>query len=298
MNDYHITFDRYLIIEDDQITDHSGNGITFANDILTIDVLEKVSLHVVLILHNSREITYSIKDHTQVDLIETRLLDDDVTLKREFYFGADVNVHMFNENASTAAKGCTFVDRGHLARDAKVTLGYAELSNQPIRADYHFTLDEEGADMRVRMAILAKHQEDKYYQVNIEHLHPHTTGIMDNYGVVKDEGRLVIDGIGTIRKGNYGSASHQTNKIMVFDPGCYASANPYLFIDEYDVAASHAAGVGKMDENHLYYLESRGLTKRQSMQLITYGYLIPVVSVIDNAMLKERFEEALGRIGE
>ena len=112
-----------------------------------------------------------------------------------------------------------------------------------------------------------------------------------------DEVAVTIDGIGTITKGQHGSASHQTNKIIVFDPECYASANPYLFIDDFDVKASHAAGVGKMDEEHLYYLESRGLSKTQSMQLITYGYLKPVVEIVENKMLRERFESVLAKVG-
>ena len=52
-----------------------------------------------------------------------------------------------------------------------------------------------------------------------------------------------------------------------------------------------------MDENHLYYLQSRGLTKKQAMQLITYGYLKPVVDVINNPMMKEQFEIALSKVG-
>ena len=131
------------------------------------------------------------------------------------------------------------------------------------------------------MAVLSKDKEKKHYKVHIKHNAPHTTGIMDNYGVAKDEAHLVIDGIGTITNGQNGSASHQTNKIIVFDPKCYASANPFLYIDEYDVQA----------------LQSRGLTKRQAMQLITYGYLMPVVEVVDNQMIKERFELALSKVG-
>lgn len=80
---------------------------------------------------------------------------------------------------------------------------------------------------------------------------------------------------------------------MVFDKECIAKANPYLFIDEYDVKASHAAGVGRMDEEHLFYLQSRGMTKNDAMRLITYGYLIPVVDVIDNETVKQAFNETL-----
>ena len=70
-----------------------------------------------------------------------------------------------------------------------------------------------------------------------------------------------------------------------------------MYIDDYDVQASHAAAVGKMDEEHLYYLQSRGLTKKQAMQLITYGYLMPVVEVIDNDMIKKHFEQSLSKVG-
>ena len=166
-----------------------------------------------------------------------------------------------------------------------------------VDGQYHFKLIGEGANAKVRMAMLSRLQEKKHYKVHIEHLARHTTGIMDNYGVVKDEARLTVDGIGTINKGYSGSIAHQTNKIMVFDEKCQASANPYLYIDEYDVTASHAAAVGKMDEDHLYYLQTRGLSKRQAMQLITYGYLEPVIHVVDNEMLQKRFQEALEKVG-
>ena len=57
---------------------------------------------------------------------------------------------------------------------------------------------------------------------------------------------IIIDGVGRIYKGMSGSDTHQTNKIIVFDEGCKAQANPYLYIDEYDVKASHGASVGKI----------------------------------------------------
>ncbi len=72
-------------------------------------------------------------------------------------------------------------------------LGYSELSDASIEASYTFELDGEGADVRLRMAALSKDKEKKHYKVHIKHNAPHTTGIMDNYGVAKDEAHLVID---------------------------------------------------------------------------------------------------------
>ena len=82
---------------------------------------------------------------------------------------------------------------------------------------------------------------------------------------------------------------------MVLDEGCIAKANPYLYIDDYDVKASHAAGVGRMDDDHLYYLQSRGLTKAQAMHLITYGYLLPAIAKMNDQEVATRFEAMLDK---
>lgn len=298
MSQYEISFPDYIIFEEGQIKEsHLPDHVILQEHALVFKKGSPIQLHVVLSLkNNAQELRYVFEDQAQVDLIETRILENAV-LNRTMEVGEDAHVNIFNENNSENKELITFKDQGSVGANSFVQLGYAELSDGCLEAAYHYDLDGEGADVRVRMATLAKEEEKKHYEVLIKHNKPHTTGIMDNYGVTKDKGHLVIDGIGTITKGQHGSASHQTNKIMVFDPECYASANPYLFIDEFDVKASHAAGVGKMDEDHLYYLQSRGLSSRDAMQLITYGYLKPVIEVVDNEMLKERFETVLSKVG-
>lgn len=118
----------------------------------------------------------------------------------------------------------------------------------------------------------------------------------------KIEAHLVIDGIGTITNGQNGSASHQTNKIIVFDPKCYASANPFTTILMNTMSRLLMQLVRrKMDEEHLYYLQSRGLTKRQAIQAVE-GHLdlfnaSSKSKFADNKMIKERFELALSKVG-
>ena len=238
------------------------------------------------------------KKNVKVNFIETKVLSQGAVLHKDMHIDENAVVHIFSENNCQNQETVECYENVYLKENAICQCGYAELSDGSYQGTYHYYLDGEGADAKIRMAVLSKEQEQKHYEVLIQHNQPHTFGQMDNYGVVKDQGKLVIDGIGTITKGQHGSAAHQTNKIMVFDANCIASANPYLYIDEYDVKASHAAGVGKMDEDHLYYLQSRGLSKKQAMHLITYGYLKPVIEVIDNEMLKERFEEALSKVGD
>jgi Fe-S cluster assembly protein SufD len=65
-----------------------------------------------------------------------------------------------------------------------------------------------------------------------------------------------------------------------------------LNIDENEVKASHAATVGKLNESHLFYLMSRGLTKEEARRLVTLGYLKPIVSYFEGDV-KDEIDRAI-----
>ena len=65
-------------------------------------------------------------------------------------------------------------------------------------------------------------------------------------------------------------------KIIVFDEEASGVASPILKIDENDVKASHGAVVGQLNNDHMFYLMSRGLTQDEARMIITLGYLKPV----------------------
>ncbi|MEG0284268.1 MAG: SufD family Fe-S cluster assembly protein, partial [Erysipelotrichales bacterium] len=134
----------------------------------------------------------------------------------------------------------------------------------------------------------------KEYFVKINNIGRHTHGELNNFGVVKDSATLTFEGVGYIKHGAIEAIAHQESKIITFDPGVKANANPLLIIDEAEVAeASHAAAVGKMDEEQLYYMQSRGIDFDSASQLITFGYLKPILNKIDNLELKEKLNNLI-----
>jgi len=304
MQEYGISSSYYVIIKDGHLFQGSFNDdigyevienehvFTFSND-------RKLEVHFVYDCNEKDDycVKYVLNKGVIVDIIETRILNNGASLNKKVILNEESELHIFNENQSHNNEEVYFDEDVKLLRNAKCEVGYSELASSSLKAKYHYELKEEGAQVQLRMAAMAN-DDKKSYEIEIGHYAPHTMGKMDNYGVVLGKGSLTIDGIGRITKGQYGSESHQTNKIIVFDELCNAKANPYLYIDEYDVKASHAAAVGKMDEEHLFYLQSRGLSKKQSMKLITYGYLRPVSEIIDNEMTKKRFEKMLSEVGD
>ena len=218
MSNVELSYDHYIVIKDNEVTGSSlPSNVSFNENTLTFEIGAPISLHVILIYENTK-IHYDFKDHVHAEIIESRACHAGGRLEREISLGKDAHVNMFNEIVSDENNELQFIDEGSLDENALLQIGYNELSDNIIDGQYHFKLTGEGAQAKVRMAMLSRKDEKKHYCVHIEHLARHTTGIMDNYGVVKDEARLTVDGIGTINKGYNGSAAHQTNKIIVFAP--------------------------------------------------------------------------------
>lgn len=138
-------------------------------------------------------------------------------------------------------------------------------------------LQEPYSTCNWHLASVASKDDHKEFDVSVYHFAPNTFAKMDNYGVCKDEAKLTFSGISKIEVGAYDSKTHQNAKIMVFDEKSIGIAKPILKIDENSIEASHAAVVGKINDEHLFYLVSRGLSEAEAKELITLGYLKPIL---------------------
>ncbi|MBQ8994065.1 MAG: Fe-S cluster assembly protein SufD [Turicibacter sp.] len=156
-------------------------------------------------------------------------------------------------------------------------------------------LTGQGATADVKTVAIAEGEQKQNITVNIEHFAPYTEGNIVNHGVSKDSAQLTFNGIGKINKGMNGSNAQQESRAMILSETARADANPILLIDEYDVKAGHAAGVGKIDEEQLYYLMSRGLTRRAAEILIIYGFLMPFIDDIRSEVIKSEFVKVIER---
>jgi Fe-S cluster assembly protein SufD len=114
-----------------------------------------------------------------------------------------------------------------------------------------------------------------------------------NYGVARNSSRLIFSGANEIVRGAKFSKTKQNAKIIVFDQWAIAKADPRLNIDENEVEASHAAVVGKLSDDHLFYLMSRGLNLNEAKKLITYGYLLPITNYFHDEEAKERIAKII-----
>lgn len=140
------------------------------------------------------------------------------------------------------------------------------------------------------LASLTKGNDKRTYETAVSHESIQTSAIVSNYGIARDGSRLSFKGASTIPAGAKKTSTRQVAKIIVFDPDADGEASPALVINDNDVEASHAASVGRLSSEHLFYLESRGIALEEAKRLIALGYLKPIASFFGDEAMKARIE--------
>lgn len=181
----------------------------------------------------------------------------------------------------------------NLEEGAHLVAGLADFAHGKKKEQVTFHLHGRDSYATWRLSSFADQLDEKEYDVSFIHYAPSTYGSMANFGVVADTSKLIFSGVSHILNGATNAKTHQNAKIMVFDKLANAKANPILKIDENQVEASHAAAVGKVNDEHLFYLCSRGLTESQAKRVITLGYLNPILEYFTDETIKDLVAEAI-----
>ena len=161
--------------------------------------------------------------------------------------------------------------------------------------DIHIQVDLVGVNARTNwfLSSLVDKQHSKVYNISFLHKSAYTFADMQNYGVIIDDSKLSFSGTSAIFENMKRAETHQTAKIIIFDDKAQAKADPVLAIHYNDVVASHAATVGKVNADHLYYMQSRGISELDTKRLITKGYLEPVIKFVDDQEIANALTIAL-----
>lgn len=179
-----------------------------------------------------------------------------------------------------------------IEKDANVHVISGFLS-QNLVADLNVNLNGENARAMVNAIVVSNDQQQQTVDVHMTHFAPYSYGDMYNVGISNGYGRVTLNGIEKIEKGMKQANAFQTLKGIILSDFSMVDVNPILLIDEYDVKAGHGATVGKIEEQQLYYLQSRGLSKIEAEKLIIKGYIKPILDEINDQDLVDRLETTI-----
>ena len=178
-----------------------------------------------------------------------------------------------------------------IERDSNVLEAHCQLEGYDVMLGSNYDLNGEGANLKVQTASLSGGH--KIFMQKTFHHKGNTEAHVNNYGVVWAEGHCELIVENTIEKGSHKASTHQTSRLLTYDKTAKGRILPILYIYDNEVQASHAASLGQPDDEQVYYLESRGLTRSEAVQLIVKGYLLPITTVMDDEELEKLLTEEI-----
>ena len=145
-----------------------------------------------------------------------------------------------------------------------------------------------GAEGRVTGLFFANQDQHLTYNTLQRHMAPRTTSDLLFKGALNGNSRSVWRGMIYVAPGARHIDGYQANRNLVLDQNSRADSIPGLEILNNDVRCTHGSTVGKIDQEQLFYLLSRGIPREQAEQLIIQGFFDEIFSRYDQPIIKDR----------
>lgn len=246
--------------------------------------------HVIIVTEESAEVTY-VENY----LSNASGEGNQINIVSEVIAGANSNVAY--GSVDYLDKGFTghIIRRGTTEADASIkwALGLMNEGSQIIDNTTNLVGDRSTSELK--SVVVGTGDQKINLTSKIVQYGKETDGYILKHGVMKENASSVFNGIGYIKHGGTKSIANQESRVLMLSENARGDANPILLIDEDDVEAGHAASVGRVDPEQLYYLMSRGISRTESERLVIHGFLDPVVRELPIEDVKRQLREVIER---
>jgi Fe-S cluster assembly protein SufD len=133
----------------------------------------------------------------------------------------------------------------------------------------------------------------QHYDVHTlqEHRAPHTMSDLLYKNAVKDQARSVFSGMIRVQHGAQKTNAFQANRNLILSEGAKADSIPNLEIMANDLRCTHGSATSRLNEEHLFYLMSRGLTRGQAVRMVVEGFFAELWDRVPLERFRQRLQQ-------
>ncbi len=140
-----------------------------------------------------------------------------------------------------------------------------------------FRLSGKGIDLDIYGLFVGKGKDIFNIETVQHHDAPGTSSNLLIKGVFDDESKFIYQGLIRIEKKGQTSHAYQKNQNLILSKDTFVESKPFLEILANDVFCTHGSTTGRLNEDQLYYLQSRGISKNEAQKLLVKGFIDDVI---------------------
>jgi len=178
----------------------------------------------------------------------------------------------------------------HQARDSHYFSFSLAIGGSLTRTNVYTTLDGEGCGSTLNGLYMLDGEQHCDHQTMIVHAQPNCysrevyKGVLDGQSHGVFNGKVYVDPIAQKTDGK------QTNNTLLLSDKAHIDTKPQLEIFADDVKCTHGATVGRLDEQALFYMKSRGVSRELARRLLTYAFAADVLETLEQQSVREELE--------
>lgn len=177
--------------------------------------------------------------------------------------------------------------RAKHANDSSVDWAMGVMNEGHVIGDFNSDLIGKGSHANLKVVAVSSGRQIQGIDTRVTNYGSHSIGHILQHGVILERGTLTFNGIGHIVKGAKGADAQQESRVLMLSDKARSDANPILLIDENEVTAGHAASIGQVDPEDMYYLMSRGIDQKTAERLVIRGFLGAVMTEIPSKRVRQ-----------
>jgi Fe-S cluster assembly protein SufD len=189
-------------------------------------------------------------------------------------------------------------ERGRVGRDGRLDWVTSVMGTRLTKAFQTVELDQRGAWARMSGIFFSNGRQHIDLDTQQNHNAADTTSDLLYKGALRDKSRSVWQGMIKALPDSQRIDGFQANRNLMLDKTARADSIPGLEIEADDVRCTHASTIGKLDEEEVFYLMSRGIPEHTALQMVVQGFFDPIMQRIPFEGVRDRiFDRILEKIG-
>ncbi|MCA9982886.1 MAG: Fe-S cluster assembly protein SufD [Anaerolineales bacterium] len=184
-------------------------------------------------------------------------------------------------------------ERGRVGRDAKLDWIISVMGTRLTKAFQTVELDQPGSWARMSGLFFGNGRQHIDLDTQQNHNAPDTVSDLLYKGALKNRARSVWQGMIKTLPGAQRMDGFQANRNLILDKTARADSIPGLEIQADDVRCTHASTIGKLDQEEIFYLMSRGIPRNVATEMVVQGFFDPIMERIPLEIIRDHIAERI-----
>lgn len=255
------------------ILNSKQNNISTQRNLVIIEKNSNISIN-----HNSS----SVADDKQLSVNITEVYVDE-------YSSIEWNTTQ-NHNGNSTIINLDFID---IKANSKLIRNIITLGSKNTRNEVNARLNGQNANADINGAYILAGEEKLENRVFIDHAYPECDSNQLFKGILNDNSKGAFTGKILVRKDSQKTNAFQSTKNILLHENAKMAMNPFLEIYADDVKCSHGASVGEIDEDALFYLQARGISKQEAKTILLRSFVLEILEKISNESYRNYVSEKI-----